>query len=348
MCTEIPEKQEAESKALCRSLKQIFQQYAELLPRMPKELVASVVCEQKPEKLFEYIAFNVALDYPEKQALLEKHSWMSRLEALYRAMAEEMEVLTLEKQIQEETQANLDRSQREYYLREQMRLIAEQLGDEEDPATELEEYQDRIAQLPLDQENLMKLAKEAERLSRLPAASQEAFVIRSYLDTVLALPWNRSSHTKVNLKRAQSVLERDHYGLQKIKQRILESFAVRALLPEETGQILCFVGPPGVGKTSIGKSIAKALGRKYERVSLGGVRDESDIRGHRKTYVGAMPGRIMDALTRAGTNNPLILLDEVDKMSNDFRETLLRLCWKCWTVSRTRRSGITTLRFPLI
>lgn len=319
VCKEIPEKQEAESKALCRSLKQIFQQYAELLPRMPKELVASVVCEQKPEKLFEYIAFNVALDYPEKQVLLEKHSWMSRLEALYHAMAEEMEVLTLEKQIQEETQANLDRSQREYYLREQMRLIAEQLGDEEDPATELEEYQDRIAQLPLDQENLMKLAKEAERLSRLPAASQEAFVIRSYLDTVLALPWNRSSHTKVNLKRAQSVLERDHYGLQKIKQRILESFAVRALLPEETGQILCFVGPPGVGKTSIGKSIAKALGRKYERVSLGGVRDESDIRGHRKTYVGAMPGRIMDALTRAGTNNPLILLDEVDKMSNDFR-----------------------------
>ena len=244
---------------------------------------------------------------------------MSRLEALYLAMAEEMEVLTLEKHIQEETQANLDRSQREYYLREQMRLIAEQLGDEEDPATELEEYQDRIAQLPLDQENLMKLAKEAERLSRLPAASQEAFVIRSYLDTVLALPWNRSSHTKVILKRSQSVLERDHYGLQKIKQRILESFAVRALLPEETGQILCFVGPPGVGKTSIGKSIAKALGRKYERVSLGGVRDESDIRGHRKTYVGAMPGRIMDALTRAGTNNPLLLLDEVDKMSNDFR-----------------------------
>ena len=171
----------------------------------------------------------------------------------------------------------------------------------------------------LDEASRKKLEKEAERLSRLPAASQEAFVIRSYLDTVLALPWNKSSHTKPNLKRAQSVLEKDHYGLKKVKERILESIAVRTLLPEASGQILCFVGPPGVGKTSIGRSIAKALGRHYERVSLGGVRDESDIRGHRKTYVGAMPGRIMDAMTRAGTNNPMILLDEVDKMSNDFR-----------------------------
>ena len=171
----------------------------------------------------------------------------------------------------------------------------------------------------LDEASRKKLEKEAERLSRLPAASQEAFVIRSYLDTVLALPWNKPSHTKPNLKRAQSVLEKDHYGLKKVKERILESIAVRTLLPEASGQILCFVGPPGVGKTSIGRSIAKALGRHYERVSLGGVRDESDIRGHRKTYVGAMPGRIMDAMTRAGTNNPMILLDEVDKMSSDFR-----------------------------
>lgn len=269
--------------------------------------------------MFNEIVFNISLDYDAKQMLLEESSLLQRLEKLYRILADEMDILRLERKLQEETQENLDRSQREYYLREQMHLIAEQLGESEDPAAEMEQYTDIIDTLPLDEASRKKLEKEAERLSRLPAASQEAFVIRSYLDTVLALPWNKSSHTKPNLKRAQSVLEKDHYGLKKVKERILESIAVRTLLPEASGQILCFVGPPGVGKTSIGKSIAKALGRHYERVSLGGVRDESDIRGHRKTYVGAMPGRIMDAMTRAGTNNPMILLDEVDKMSNDFR-----------------------------
>lgn len=269
--------------------------------------------------MFNEIVFNISLDYDAKQMLLEESSLLQRLEKLYRILAEEMDILRLERKLQEETQENLDRSQREYYLREQMHLIAEQLGESEDPAAEMEQYTDIIDTLPLDEASRKKLEKEAERLSRLPAASQEAFVIRSYLDTVLALPWNKSSHTKPNLKRAQSVLEKDHYGLKKVKERILESIAVRTLLPEASGQILCFVGPPGVGKTSIGRSIAKALGRHYERVSLGGVRDESDIRGHRKTYVGAMPGRIMDAMTRAGTNNPMILLDEVDKMSNDFR-----------------------------
>lgn len=308
-----------ERTAVGRCIKDAFQQYAELLPRMPRELVASVVCEHDETKLFEHIVFNIALDYPEKQLLLEEDNWNERLKKLLQILVEEIDVLHMERKLQEDTQANLDRSQREYYLREQMHLIAEQLGEGEDPASELEEYQDQIQSLPLDDASREKLEKEAERLSRLPMASQEAFVIRNYLDTVLALPWNVSTHTKVNLKRAQTVLERDHYGLQKVKERILESFAVRSLLPEATGQILCFVGPPGVGKTSIGKSIAKALGRKYERVSLGGVRDESDIRGHRKTYIGAMPGRIMDAMTRAGSNNPLILLDEVDKMSNDFR-----------------------------
>lgn len=308
-----------ERTAVGRCIKDAFQQYAELLPRMPRELVASVVCEHDETKLFEHIVFNIALDYPEKQLLLEEDDWNERLKMLLQILADEIDVLHMERKLQEDTQANLDRSQREYYLREQMHLIAEQLGEGGDPASELEEYQDQIQSLPLDDASREKLEKEAERLSRLPMASQEAFVIRNYLDTVLALPWNVSTHTRVNLKRAQAVLERDHYGLQKVKERILESFAVCSLLPEATGQILCFVGPPGVGKTSIGKSIAKALGRKYERVSLGGVRDESDIRGHRKTYIGAMPGRIMDAMTRAGSNNPLILLDEVDKMSNDFR-----------------------------
>ncbi len=307
------------TKAICRRMKDAFHHYAELVPRMPQELVAAVVCEQDPIKLFEHIVFNVAMDHPQKQQLLEESNWPERLRMLLQMLVDEIEILKIEKDLQEEAQTRMDRSQREYFLREQMHLIAEQLGDVEEPLSEMEEYIDQIQKLPLEESNRRKLEKEADRLARLPAASQEAFVIRNYLDTVLALPWNTASRSKVNLKRAENILQRDHYGLEKVKERILESFAVRVLKPEAEGQILCFVGPPGVGKTSIGKSIAKALGRKYERVSLGGVRDESDIRGHRKTYVGAMPGRIMDAMTRAGTNNPLIMLDEIDKMSNDFR-----------------------------
>lgn len=323
-CQRIPEHMPGEEAshemtAVSRCIKGVFQEYADLLPRMPKELAATVICEQNADKMFNEIVFNLSLDYTEKQSLLEEDNWLERLKRLHQILEDELDILRIERKLQEQTQENLDRSQREYYLREQMHVIAEQLGEAEDPAAEMETYADIIAGLPLDEASRKKLEKEAERLSRLPAASQEAFVIRNYLDTVLALPWNQTSRTKPNLKRAQSVLERDHYGLQKVKERILESIAVRMLLPEASGQILCFVGPPGVGKTSIGKSIAKAMGRRYERVSLGGVRDESDIRGHRKTYVGAMPGRIMDAMTRAGTNNPMILLDEVDKMSNDFR-----------------------------
>ncbi len=305
--------------ATVRCIKNDFEQYAELIGRIPREMVAAVLYEQSEIKLFNYLVFNLSFDYPDKQALLELRDWNERLTLLHQILAAELDILRLEEQIKEDTQTSMDQSQREFFLREQMHQIAEQLGEGDDPIIELEEYQEKIEKLPLDNASLEKLYKESERLSRLPASSQEAFVIRSYLDTVLDLPWNKASHAKVNLKRAETILERDHYGLQKVKQRILENFAVRALHPDATGQILCFVGPPGIGKTSVGRSIAKALGRKYERVSLGGVRDESDIRGHRKTYVGAMPGRIIDALTRAGTNNPVILLDEIDKMSNDFR-----------------------------
>ncbi len=317
-CTLDPDEQ-TERIALGRCIKNTFEYYASLLPRMPRELVASILCENDQVRMFEQIVFNVALDYPEKQLLLEQSDWSVRLRTLLQILTDEIDVLRMEKKIQEQTQENLDRSQREYYLREQMQLIAEQLGDVEDPAADADEYRAKILALPLDEANKEKLLKEAQRLIHMPMASQESFVIRSYLDTVLALPWSKFTTGKVNLKRAQTILERDHYGLQKVKERILESLAVRTLLPEATGQILCFVGPPGVGKTSVAKSIAAALGRKYERISLGGVRDESDIRGHRKTYIGAMPGRIVDAITRAGTSNPLILLDEIDKMSNDFR-----------------------------
>ena len=307
-----------EQTAISRSLKDIFERYAELVPRMPKELVASIMCQDDIYKLFENIAYNINLDFYDKQALLEESNIMKRLGMLYGCLVKEVEVLELEKEIQDEVKENIDQNQREYYLREQMRVIAGQLGEDEGQ-DEAYDYIDRIYELKLSEENTEKLIKEAERLSKMPSSSQEAFVIRNYLDTVLELPWNKSTKIKLDINKAAKILDKDHYGMKKVKERILESIAVHGLMPEVTGQIICLVGPPGVGKTSIGRSIAKALGREYARVSLGGVRDESDIRGHRKTYVGAMPGRIMNAMKIAGINNPLILFDEIDKMGNDFR-----------------------------
>ena len=309
---------QVEIEAVMRAIKKQFDQYSQLFPRMPKELIVAVMCQDDPYKLFNSIIFNIGIDFYDKQKLLEENNILKRLNLLYSFLIKETEVLTLEHEIQELTKENMDKGQREYYLREQMRAIASQLG-EEDEQGEAFEYMKKIQELNLSEVDTDKLYKEAERLSKRPPASQESFVIRSYLDVVLDLPWNNSSKSKANIEKSRNVLNKDHYGMQKVKERVLESISVHALMPDVTGQILCLVGPPGVGKTSIGRSIAKALGRKYERISLGGVRDESDIRGHRKTYVGAMPGRIIDALTRAGTNNPLILLDEIDKMSSDFK-----------------------------
>lgn len=309
---------EVELEAIKRAIKELFEQYSQLFPRMPKELIIAVMCQDDPYKLFNSIIFNISLDYRDKQQMLQENNILKRLNILYSVLLKETEVLTLEREIQELTKEGMDKGQREYYLREQMRAIASQLG-EEDEQESVYEYLEKISKLGLSEADSEKLVKEAERLGKLPPASQESFVIRSYLDTVLALPWNNSSKTKVDIQKSKAVLDKDHYGMDKVKERVLESISVHALMPDVTGQIICLAGPPGVGKTSIGRSIAKSLGRKYERISLGGVRDESDIRGHRKTYIGAMPGRIIDALTRAGTNNPLILLDEIDKMSNDFK-----------------------------
>lgn len=286
---------------------------------LSENVVEMILCEEDPIRVFNDVVYNIGLPYTDKQRLLEELNWDTRLRELYRILHQEQEIMQMMHEIQDDTQASLEQSQKDYYLREQMHQIAAQLGEVEDPLAESNAYHEKIAALPLEDVDKEKLFKEANRLATMTDSTPEADVIRSHLDAVLALPWTNSSHTKVNLKRAEATLERDHYGLKNVKQRILESFAVRALLSEESGQILCFVGPPGVGKTSIGISIAHALGRKYARISLGGIRDESDIRGHRKTYVGAMPGRIIDALTRAGTNNPVIVLDEVDKMSKDFQ-----------------------------
>ena len=235
-----------------------------------------------------------------------------------RLLGEETEILKIENEIQDELKTQMDKNQREYYLREQIKVIQSELG-EQDTAAEAESYRKRVLDLHLPQECEDKLIKEVDRFAKLGGSNAEQGVVRTYLDTVLELPWNKKSEERLDLAEAQSILDRDHYGLKKVKERIMEFLAVKTLAPGLKGQVLCLVGPPGVGKTSIAKSVAEAMGRTYARMSLGGVRDEADIRGHRKTYIGAMPGRIIDALRRAGTSNPLILLDEIDKMGNDFR-----------------------------
>ena len=310
---------EIEIEAVVRAIKQSFYQYSIIMPRMPKEFVTSVMNEKNPFKLFDSIVFNIPLAIEDKEMLLEESHIISRLGMLLAMIAREVEVLDIERSIQERVREQLDSTQREYYLREQMKAIASQLGDDEEYIEEQDEYSEKILGMELEEETKTKLLKEADRLLKMPPSSQEAFVIRNYLDNVLELPWNTLTKDKNDIKKVKEVLDKDHYGLDKVKERILENIAVRELNPDIKGQIICLVGPPGVGKTSIGKSVAKALGKKYQRISLGGVRDESDIRGHRKTYIGAMPGRIINAMKLAGSNNPLILLDEIDKLTHDMR-----------------------------
>ncbi len=309
--------EDSESEALLRSVKDVFEQYSSFFPRMPKEIIANIMCQSSPVKLFEAIVFNSSLSYQDKQMLLEAGNILEKLSALLSCLVSEIEILKLERAISEQTQENIDKGQREYYLREQLRVIQSQLGEDEEE--EYFEYLTKIMELKTTEENRDKLLKEADKLSKISSSSQEAFVIRNYLDTCLSLPWGKITKDKISIKKSEATLEKDHYGLKKVKERILEFLAVHSLNPEIKGQIICLVGPPGIGKTSIGRSIAKAMGRKYARVSLGGVRDEADIRGHRKTYVGAMPGRIITAMQQAGSSNPLILFDEIDKLCSDIK-----------------------------
>ncbi|MCR5109695.1 MAG: endopeptidase La [Ruminococcus sp.] len=308
---------EVEAEALIRSVKDVFERYASFFPRMPKELLTNIMTQDSPIKLYEAVTFNCNLNYRDKQTLLEETNIINKLSVLFACLSSEVEILELENLINEQTKNSIDKGQKEYYLREQMRVIQEQLG--EDDADEAFGYINDIMELKLDDKSKEKLLKEADKLTKLPPSSQEAFVIKNYLDTVLDLPWGKISKAKMSMDKAEAVLDKDHYGLKKVKDRILEFLAVHMLNPEIKGQIICLAGPPGIGKTSIAKSIAKAMGRKYARVSLGGVRDEADIRGHRKTYVGAMPGRVITALIQAGTANPLILFDEIDKLCSDIK-----------------------------
>lgn len=308
---------EVEAEALMRSVKDIFEKYSSFFPRMPKELLTSVMTQDSPVKLFETVTFNCSLNYRDKQTLLEESNIINKLSVLFACLTSEVEILELENLINEQTKNSIDKGQREYYLREQMRIIQEQLG--EDDGDDAYAYINDIMELKADEKVKEKLMKEADKLTKLPPSSQEAFVIKNYLDTILDLPWGKYTKAKISMPKAEAVLEKDHYGLKKVKERILEFLAVHMLNPEIKGQIICLAGPPGIGKTSIAKSVAKAMGRNYARVSLGGVRDEADIRGHRKTYVGAMPGRVITAISQAGSMNPLILFDEIDKLCSDIK-----------------------------
>ena len=305
--------------ALIRECRQQFERYSELVPKMAPDVMFGVAAADDAGHLADFVASNLNMPVEEKQRVLNIQSVTSRMETLLRILDKECQILELEKKIEEKVQEQMDENQKEYYLREQIRAISEELGEGDDPLEESGEYAKAIKALDLSEEVRNQLHKESRKLGKMPPGSHEATVVRTYLDTCLALPWNVTTKDNLDLSRARRILDRDHDGLDKVKERIVEALAVRQLSSEMKGQVLCLVGPPGVGKTSIARSIAEAMGRKYARVSLGGVRDESEIRGHRRTYVGAMPGRILSAIKQAGTRNPLILLDEIDKMGNDFR-----------------------------
>ena len=307
-----------EATAYLRTIKNIYATYCSYVPKMPKELYEGAMAEQDLTKLTDLIIFNTYFKPEDRQALLETVSEKKRVEMLMSILNDETEIMKLESEISYEVSENLDRNQREYYLREQMRVISRQLGGE-DSMEDAYEYEDRIYEIGFPQETEEKLIKEAEKLLKLSPSSQDYGLIRTYLDTVLDLPWNKKSGGKISMTKAQKQLDKDHYGLKKVKERILETIAVRALNPETKGQIICLAGPPGVGKTSVGRSIAKAIDRSYARISLGGVGDEAEIRGHRKTYIGAMPGRIVKAVRQAKTMNPVIVLDEIDKLCRDYK-----------------------------
>lgn len=311
---------EEETEGLMRFVKTLFQNYCGALPNVSQELVSRVLSKDDPEELFTAIVPNLLCAYEDKQALLEKTGAYAALEELAEVLDHECTLLEIEHGIYERVKERMDKNQRDYFLREQMRVIQDELGENESEQDDADEMAEKIRAIQnISEESREKLLKECERLSRLPIQSQEANVIQSYLEVCLDLPWDTFTQDTLDVKKARAQLDRDHYGLDKVKNRILELLSVRKLAPDVKGQIICLVGPPGVGKTSIAASVAKTLGRRYVRVSLGGVTDESEIRGHRKTYLGSMPGRIINAFRQAKTNNPLILLDEIDKLGNDYR-----------------------------
>lgn len=309
----------AQVEALMRNLVTQFEQYVKLSKKIPPETVVAVVNIEEPGRLADIVGSHLSLRIEDKQAILEAVDTVPRLEKLCSIMARELEIVELERKINVRVRKQMEKTQKEYYLREQIKAIQRELGEKDDRMAEGEELRDKIEKAKLPKEVEEKALKELDRLEKMPPMAAEATVVRNYLDWLLALPWTKGTRDRLDINKAQIILDEDHYGLDIVKERILEYLAIRKLAKKMKGPIICFVGPPGVGKTSLGRSIARALERKFVRLSLGGVRDEAEIRGHRRTYVGAMPGRIVQGMKTAGSKNPVFLLDEVDKMSMDFR-----------------------------
>jgi ATP-dependent Lon protease len=308
-----------ELTALMRNVQQTFSNIVEQVPYLPEELQLMVANVDDPSALTSLIAGALRLKTEEKQALLEELDVAKRLRALSEILARELEVVAIGSKIQSQVQSELEKGQREYFLRQQMKAIQEELGEADEAQAEVNELRERLEEIDLPEEVRKQADRELSRLERLQPAMAEHGVVRAYLEWIAALPWDRSTDDNLDLGHAREVLDADHYDIEQVKERILEFLAVRSLKPDARGSILCFVGPPGVGKTSLGRSIARALGRAFERISVGGVRDEAEIRGHRRTYIGAMPGTIIRALRDAQANNPLFMIDEIDKMGADFR-----------------------------
>ena len=307
------------TEALLRTVGDEFERYAKVRKNIPEEALTAVGESTEPAKLADLVAGHLGIEIDQKQDLLETLSISERLEKVYGLMQGEMSVLQVEKKIKTRVKSQMEKTQREYYLNEQIKAIQKELGDGEEGGNEIAELETKIAETKFSKEAREKAEGELKKLKNMSPMSAEATVVRNYLDWMLAIPWGTKSRVKKDLNRAQKVLDNDHYGLEKVKERIVEYLAVQQRSKKMKGPIMCLVGPPGVGKTSLGKSVAKATGREFIRISLGGVRDESEIRGHRRTYIGSMPGKIIQALKKAKTTNPLILLDEIDKMGQDFR-----------------------------
>lgn len=308
-----------EDKAYQRIIKREFEKYASLMPKISNEVIAKVISIKDSGELADFVCSNTFLDYYEKQDVLSALDPSERICQLVVYLKKENNALEIESEIQEKVQNEIDKSQREYYLREEMKVISEALGESDNPLEEAEEYKSKVSALKCSDDIKEKLLKECDKLAKMPSGSHEGTVERNYLDKCLEIPFGKYTKDSINLEKSRKILDKEHYGLDKVKERIVDSLAVYKRNPEFNGQILCLAGPPGVGKTSIVKSLAKSMGRKYVRIALGGIHDEAEIRGHRKTYIGSMPGRIVEAVIKSGVMNPIILLDEIDKVGNDFK-----------------------------
>ncbi len=319
LLTDNEELDDKEAEVLSRSVTSLFDQYIKLNKKVPPEILTSLAGIEDPSRLADTVAAHMALKIHEKQQVLELTSTRARLEHLIHLMESELDLLQVEKRIRGRVKQQMEKSQREYYLNEQMKAIQKELGEMDDAASEVDELAKKIETSGMTKEAREKANAEFKKLKMMSPMSAEATVVRNYIDTLVSIPWRKRSKVRADLAAAESVLEEDHYGLEKVKERILEYLAVQQRVKKSKGPILCLVGPPGVGKTSLGRSIARATGRKFARMSLGGVRDEAEIRGHRRTYIGSMPGKIVQTLIKIGKRNPLFLLDELDKMSMDFR-----------------------------